>query len=137
MEGKPFQLAGNTLDGKTFDVSQLRGKVAVVYYWASWNQQSVGDFARLKLLLGTYGPKGVELVCVNLDNSPPEATSAQDRAGAPGVQLFAPGGLDSPLAAQYGIMVLPSMFLVGKDGNVVSRNVQLANLEDEIKKLLK
>jgi hypothetical protein len=134
LEGKPMELAAATLDGKKFDVAALHNKAVVVYYWATWNQQSVGDFARLKLLLNTYGSKGLELICVNLDNGPPEAGSALDR---PGVQLFAPGGLDSPLATQYGIMVLPNMFLVGKDGKVVSRTVQLANLEDEIKKLLK
>jgi hypothetical protein len=134
LEGKPLELSGATLDGKKFDLSLLRNKVVVVYYWASWNQQSVGDFARLKLLLSSYGGKGLDLVCINLDNGPPEAGAAADR---PGVQLFGPGGLDSPLATQYGIMVLPNMFLVGKDGKVVSRTVQLANLEDEIKKLLK
>ena len=66
-----------------------------------------------------------------------KANSTLDRASIPGVQLFAPGGLDSPLAAQYGIMVLPNMFLVDKNGTVLSRNMQLANLEDEIKKSLK
>jgi hypothetical protein len=137
LEGKPITLTGATLNGGSFDIAQLRGKIVIVYYWASWNQQSVGDFARLKLLLNTYGGKGVELVCVNLDNSPPEANSALDRASIPGVQLFAPGGLDSPLATQYGIMVLPNMFLVDKTGTVLSRNMQLANLEDEIKKALK
>jgi hypothetical protein len=136
LEGKPFELSGPTLDGKTFDIKSLANKVVIVYYWASWNKQSVGDFARLKLLLSTYGIKGVELVCINLDNSPPEANSAPSNAGVPGVQLFQPGSLDGPLATQYGIMVLPNMFLVGKDGKVVSRTVQLANLEDEIKKLV-
>jgi hypothetical protein len=137
LEGKPFELSGASLSGQSFDISSLRGKVAVVYYWASWNQQCVGDFARLKLLLTKYQPQGLELVCVNLDNSPPEANAAQATTAPPGVQLFTPGGLDSPLATQYGIMVLPNMFLIGKDGSVASRNVQLANLEDEVKKLLK
>jgi hypothetical protein len=133
LEGKVLDLSGTTTTGSQFNINQLHDKVVIVYYWASWNQQSVGDFARLKLLLKDYTGK-VELVCVNLDNSPPEASSAVDRAAVPGVQLFQPGGLDSPLATQYGIMVLPNMFLVGKDGKVLSRNVQLATLEDEIKK---
>jgi hypothetical protein len=137
LEGKPLELVGTTAAGVSFNINQLHDKLVVVYYWASWNQQSVGDFARLKLLLNTYGKQGLELVCVNLDNSPPEANGALDRNSLPGVQLCAPGGLDSPLATQYGIMVLPNLFLVGKDGKVLSRSVQLATLEDEIKKGLK
>ena len=38
---------------------------------------------------------------------------------------------------QYGIQVLPNMFLVGKDGKVVSRTVQIATLEDLVKQQLK
>jgi hypothetical protein len=33
-------------------------------------------------------------------------------------------------------MVLPNLFLVGKDGKVISRGVQIGGLEDEIKKLM-
>lgn len=137
LEGKPLELAGPTLQGSPFTIAGVRGKVVVVYYWASWNQQCLGDFAKLKLLLNTYGSKGLELVCVNLDNTAEEAAGFLQRAPAPGVHLFQPGGLESPLATHYGVMVLPNLFLTDKDGKVVSRTVQMSNLEDEIKKLLK
>lgn len=137
LEGKVLELAGPTLQGSPFNVTQFRGKVVIVYYWASWNQQCVGDFAKLKLLLNTHGSKGVELVCVNLDNTSDEANSFLQRAPAPGIHLFQAGGLESPLASQYGIMVLPNLFLADKDGKCVSRTVQINNLEDEIKKLIK
>jgi hypothetical protein len=133
-EGKPFELTANTPNGP-FEIAKMNGKVVVIYYWASWNQQCVGDFARLKVLLGSYAAKGVELVCVNLDNEPtnPEITKGMP----PCVQIAQPGGLDSPLATHYGIHSLPHMFLVGKDGNVLSRTVQVGNLEEELKKQIK
>jgi hypothetical protein len=134
LEGKPLELAGATADGKSFDIRTMSGKIVIVYYWASWNQQHVGDFARLKLLLSSYAGK-VELVCVNVDNAPPQAGT--DRNAYPGIQLVHAGGLDGPLATHYGVLVLPNIFLVGKDGKVVSRTVQIGNLEEEIKKLLK
>jgi len=137
LEGKAIELTGPTTDNRTFNITSLQGKLVVVYYWASWNQQSIGDFARLKVLMETYAPRGVELVCVNLDNSPPEADHVLSKTPLPGIQLYQAGGLDSALAKQYGIMVLPNMFLVGRDGKVISRSVQMATLEDEIKKQLK
>jgi len=110
----------------------------IVYYWASWNKdRCIGDFAVLKQLLDTYGSKGsgLELLCVNLDNTAEEANAFLLRSSAPGTHLFQPGGLDSPLATQYGIMVLPNLFLVDKEGKVVSRNTQqVGGLEEEIKK---
>ncbi len=133
LEGKPLELAGTTLDGKPFNIGTLAGKVVIVYYWASWNQQSVGDFARLKVLLTKYAANGVELVSVNLDSAPPEAGGQP----VPGIQLAHPGGLDGPMATQYGILLPPTVFLVGKDGKVVNRNAQVPSLEEEIKKLVK
>ncbi len=135
LEGKPFELAGPTLDGGNFNIGQLRGKTVIVYYWASWNKErTVGDFASLKLMQNTYASRGVELVCVNLDNSAREAQAFLQQVPSTSVQLFQPGGLDSPLATQYGVMVLPNLFLVDKEGKVISRTVQVGNLEEELKK---
>ncbi len=137
LEGKVLELAGPTMDGGNFNISQLRGKMVIVYYWASWNKErTVGDFAVLKSLLNTYASRGVELVCVNLDNTAAEANAFLQRSPVPFVQIFQPGGLESPQATQYGVMVLPNLFLVDKDGKVASRTVQVGNLEEELKKRL-
>ena len=138
LEGKNLQLAAPTLNDPNvaFDIEQMHGKVVIVYYWASWNTQCTGDFAKMKQLLDANSGK-VELVCVNLDNTVEEARSYVGRSSVPGTQLFQAGGLESKLATAYGIQVLPNVFLVGKDGKVVSRSAQVANLEEELKKLLK
>jgi hypothetical protein len=52
-------------------------------------------------------------------------------------QLHLPGGLESPLAAQYGITALPVMFVVGPDGKVVTRHAGATTLDEELKKLFK
>jgi tetratricopeptide (TPR) repeat protein len=135
LEGKSLELTAPMTNGSRFDMNSLHGKVVIVYYWDRSNQQSIGDFARLRELLRVYGSKGLELVCINLDNSPPLASANSENP--PGMQIAQAGGLESALANQYGIVVLPTMFLVGQDGKVVSRTVQIATVEDEIKKLLK
>jgi thiol-disulfide isomerase/thioredoxin len=138
LEGKPLTLSGPTLsDPNTlFDMDQKRGKVVIVYYWASWNSQCTGDFAKLKAMLDTHAGK-LDLVCVNLDNTLDEARKYLQSTPAPGTHLHQDGGLESKLATDYGIQVLPTIFVVGKDGKVVNRNGQIANLEDEVKKLVK
>ncbi|HMC63320.1 MAG TPA: thioredoxin-like domain-containing protein [Gemmataceae bacterium] len=137
LEGKVLELTGPVLGtNQTFDIERLRGKAVIVYYWDSTNGQCVGDFAKLKLLLDSYGRKGLELVGVSLDSKPEDAIAFLRQTGAPGTHLHQPGGPDSPLATQYGVIVLPNMFLVGKDGKVISRSVQAGTVEDELRKLL-
>jgi hypothetical protein len=138
LEGKPFELSGTMLNGAAFNFGQLQGRTVVVYYWASWNDSRCKtDFATLKVLLDTYGAKGLELVCVNLDNTKEEASRFLQSTPAPGVHLHEDGGLNSSLATKYGIMVLPNLFLVDKDGKVSSRTIQqVSGLEEELKKRL-
>ncbi len=35
-KGKPLPVSGKTMDGKPFQLSDLKGKVTIVHYWASW-----------------------------------------------------------------------------------------------------
>ena len=95
-------------------------------------QRSIEDAQAISKATGRH-----LLVCVNLDSSMDEASALLKRTQAPGVHLHTPGGLDSKLATDYGVMVLPNLFLIGKDGNVVSRTVQVGGLEAEIQKILK
>ncbi len=136
-EGQPLQLAATDLAGKQFDITSFKGKVVVVYYCANWSSTLADDARKLKALVKEFGPKGLEMVTVCLDNDPKTSFDTVTKAGLPGTHLFALGGLDgSPLAAQYGVVVVPHFFVVGKDGKVVNRNGQAATLEEDVKKLL-
>jgi hypothetical protein len=137
-DGKPFKLAGPMLQdtSQVFDIDSMQGKVVIVYYWAAWNNQAVGDFAKLKLLLETYGKKGVELVCINLDNTVEDAKGFLSRSPAPGTQLYQAGGLESKLATSYGVTVLPNVFVIDRQGKMANRKIQINSLEEEVKKQL-
>lgn len=136
-EGKALELSGNTLAGQPFNVSSLGGKAVAVYYWASWSTTLADDARKLRDLEKTFGPKGLAVVTVCLDDDAKAAAQAVQAAQLPGVVLHAPGGLDrSPLAAGYGVMVVPHIMVSGKDGKVTNRNAQIATLEDELRRLL-
>jgi thiol-disulfide isomerase/thioredoxin len=137
-EGKPFDLQGTILaTGQTFTPGQVAGKVVVVYYWASWSTLLGEDAKKLKDLVSTYGPKGLEVVTICLDDDPKVAAQSIAALQLPGTHLHMKGGQDgSPLASAYGINVVPHIFVVAKDGKVVNKNGQINLLADEVKKLV-
>jgi hypothetical protein len=140
--GQPLELVGPELGAtppRVFNIASLKNKVVVVYYWSSGVQQCERDFTTLKRLRAEH-TKDLELVCVNLDDNPGIAHQYVTKAQLPGIHLYeagpAGGGLESPLAISYGINGLPHVFLVGKDGKVVDRTLQVGDLEKELKRAL-
>jgi hypothetical protein len=73
---------------------------------------------------------------VNLDTSADEAKAFLAKNAAPPTHLHQPGGLESKLAIQYGITVLPSVFVLDKDGKCVNKSAQVGSLEEDVKKAL-
>jgi hypothetical protein len=47
------------------------------------------------------------------------------------------GGLDGRLATDYGVNMLPTLFLLDRDGKVVRHDIAIGQLENEVKKLVK
>lgn len=136
-EGQPFVLAGPTLgSNQPFDIAQLKDQVVLVYYWASWAGRTADEVKQLNDLAEKYKGK-LKVVAVNLDEKADVATQAATAAGLQAIHVHVPGGIDAnPLAVRYGILG-PHAFLIGKDGKVVNKNVQLPLVGDEIATLVK
>lgn len=135
--GKTIPLKAKTLDGKSFDLTGASGKLVLIQYWATWAEPCKQDMETIKSLQAKYGAQGFFPVGVNLDNDPKDATSFLRGKPYPWPQLYETGGLEGRLAAELGILTLPTMILVGKDGRVINRNVHAGELDAELKKLLR
>ena len=135
--GKPIDIMGQTLKGRSLKLSTYRGKVIALHYWATWCEPCLRDMRELKRLQARYGDQGFIPVGVNLDNDKEAAAKYLKKNRHPWPQLFEPGGLDSRLANELGVLTLPTMLLVDKRGKVVNRSVHANELEGELEKILR
>lgn len=136
--GKVVNLEGRTIQGKSFRLSQLRGRPVVVHYWATWCEPCKQDMKRLRSLKARYQRAGLQLVGVNIDNSRDQAIAFLEKNSLPWVQLFENGGLEgSPLAKQFGVQTLPTMMLIDSKGRMVRHNIGEAELDDAVADLVK
>ena len=90
--------------------------------------------ATLQKLTTKYG-SSFTVLGVNLDLNRKDAVSYLEENPLSWPQIFEEGGLDSRPANLLGIVTVPTMILVDREGKVVNRNVQTADLEGELKKL--
>jgi cytochrome c biogenesis protein CcmG, thiol:disulfide interchange protein DsbE len=56
-----------TLDGSTFDLAKLRGKVVMVNYWATWCAPCRKEMPKLDAFYKKYQPQGLEIVGISID----------------------------------------------------------------------
>src|SRR5438045_7659112 len=96
-------------------IGGLAGKVVYVDFWASWCVSCLASFPFMEQMQRELGPKGLQVVAVNLDQKPADAQRflASHRVTFP----IALGANDS-CAKQYGVGAMPSTFFVDRSGKI-------------------
>jgi thiol-disulfide isomerase/thioredoxin len=134
--GQPLSLEGKTTDGRSLSIQSLKGTPVLVHYWATWCEPCKVDMARIRELYEKYGGKRLAVVGIALDGDRKQLAGYLASKPLPWPCLHEAGGLDGRLAEEFGVLTLPTMILVGADGNVVDRNVSIADLEKKIDEAL-
>lgn len=132
LKGQPLQLSGPDPNGRQISVSNLNGRVVLVVFWATWSTQFVSDVPVLRALYEQYNDRGFEIVGVSLDQQAADASGFTQKNRIKWPSIFQPGGLDSPLAQHFGLVTVPTMFLVGRDGRVISNGLTINDLKEQL-----
>ena len=98
-------------------LSQLKGKVVYVDFWASWCGPCRQSFPWMNEMQGKYGAKGLQIVGVNLDAKRADADQFLAQVPAKFSVGFDAKG-DS--AKQFGVKGMPTSVLIGPDGKVLA-----------------
>ncbi len=136
LKGKPFSLAGAGLKGGTVSADRFKGKVLLVLFWSTSCKPCEEDLPLVRALYQEYAKEGFEILGVNLDPTSEGVASYMTKHQMTWPQIHEPGGQESKPAREFGIVSLPTMILVGSDGNVVSRSVSVTQLKESLPELL-
>ena len=137
LEGKRPRIAGKSITGDEISLERYAGVPVLVQYWASWCQPYEADVDTLKKLAQRYGSSKLQMIGVCLDGRPEDMQAFIREHKIPWPQIFEPGGLDSRLANELGIVTVPTLILVDKEGRVVNRNIRASEVADALESLNK
>lgn len=127
---------GRTLDGETLHLSDLRGTVVVVSFWASWCPHCIDEMPVLDRLQAGAGASGVRVIAVNVESREVFRRVTQ-RLAPMNLHLQITHDFSEAARGQWDVHGLPHLFIVGRDGRVIGAHLgyssdQLPAIADEV-----
>lgn len=119
-------------------LSELRGRVVYLDFWASWCVPCKKSFPWFNEIQARYKDKGLVIIAVNMDKDRSEVTKFLKKYPAEFVVGYDPEG---DIAVKYQVTGMPISYLIGRDGDLKLshegfREKDKARLEAAIKSLL-
>jgi thiol-disulfide isomerase/thioredoxin len=109
------ELSLPTLEGNRVALTQYRGRVVLVSFWASWCGPCLREMPFLERLKLELGPRGLSVLAVNVENSAEKVRQLLSGGRGRGLTLLLD---DSGAAVRYGVQTLPHVVLVDHEGRV-------------------
>lgn len=133
-KGKPapdFTL--RTLDGKKVSLSELKGKVVLVNFWATWCPPCREEMPLFEKVYKKYKDKGFEILAVSTDSSVEPVKKFVEEFNVSFPVLLD----DGKVSSLYSIQGLPTSFLIDREGKVVKvRLGKYKEIERDLKEIL-
>nr|PZN41797.1 MAG: hypothetical protein DIU70_06090 [Bacillota bacterium] len=135
--GEPApDFALETLDGQVVRLSDLRGQVVLLNFWATWCPPCREEMPALQAVERLYREKGFRVLAINLDESPATIRSFLEQNG---LELTVLLDKDMKVTSRYGILPLPTSFFIDREGRVAyvhERYMDLAFVKGQVEQLL-
>jgi peroxiredoxin len=116
----PPDFGGRTIDAQNISLADLRGKVVLVNFWATWCLECRPEMLVLERLHRELARQGLAIVGVNAREKTDTVRRYAKESGLRFPLVLDP---DGTINARYGVLGLPTTFLVGRDGRAVAFGV--------------
>jgi len=124
------------MDGKPIRIADYKGKIVLVDFWATWCGPCRDEAPNVVETYQKYHDKGFEIIGISLDKSKSELLKFMGKAKITWRQYFDGLVWENKVGIVYGIHGIPAMYLVGKDGKVISNDVREGRLAQLLEKEL-
>jgi peroxiredoxin len=121
---QPRDFTLKTLDGRSLTLSQLKGKVVFLNFWATWCPPCRAEMPSMEALYQQFKDAGLEVVAVDLQES-----VAEVKAFIADNKLTFPVALDTSgnVGNNYNTQSIPATYIIDRDGKILAQAVGSRN----------
>ncbi len=116
-------------NGRNIKLSSLKGKVILLDFFTSENTASLLDNRELLEIYKKYKSRGFEVYQISFDATREGWINYIENAGLPWISVREDDPSASNAALFYNVKQLPANYLIGKDFNIIGKNLYGANLQ--------
>lgn len=121
LPGNVFPLVGTTFSEEDFRIESLRGKIVLIYFWTSTTRACEQEHPYMLAVYNKYKERGFEIVGIGLDEKKDAAQAFLKKLSIPWINLWESrkNGV-SKVMETYGVNAIPTLFLLDKEGKVIT-----------------
>jgi len=123
-------------NGELKKLSDLKGKVVLLEFWASWCGPCRQENPNLVKTYEKFNPKGFEIFAVSLDQDKENWLKAIKKDSLSWEHVSDLKGQGNEASLIYGVNEIPDNFLISESGEIIGRNLRGEKLNQKLKKLL-
>lgn len=123
--------------GNPITMSEVKGKIKIVDFWASWCGPCRLNNPALKAMYEEYHNKGLEIIGVSLDNNKAAWEKAIEKDGLPWIQVSSLKGWNCETARQYNVTGIPAIFILDEYNNIMATGLKGDQLKAFLEENLK
>lgn len=130
------KFSGPTPDGKTLALSDVKGKVVLVDFWAGWCKPCRLENPNIVSVYQDYKDKGFNVLGVSLDRKDADWKNAIETDGLDWSHISNLQYFQDPIAQLYQVNAIPAAFLLDENGTIIAKNLRGAALREKVAELL-
>jgi thiol-disulfide isomerase/thioredoxin len=118
------------VDGGKLKLSDLRGKVVVVNFWATWCPPCRREMPSLERLKGLMKGEALEIIAINAGEDEDEIARFREEAVKPALTFRLALDRNAEAMKAFSIAGLPTTYVIDRQGQVVYRAVGRRMFDD-------
>ncbi len=113
----PPPFTSHTATGRKVALGDYRGRLVLITFWATWCPPCLEEMPAFEQLHRDFGPQGLTVLGVNVREAPERVRRFAEKTKVTFPLIMDPSGR---ITKDYGVIGLPTAFLIGRDGRPIA-----------------